>query len=249
MDMDIELSEVRYQMPEVRGQKSEDRGQRTEVRNQKSEVRSQRSDFSVLCLLSSVFCLYFIAGCENANSIRTPLVEQIGNLTEQKKQLENQLEQTKAENTQLTKQMHVLSGLPEEVKGENLYRLQKIKIGKYTGFFDKDDDGKKEKLIVYIQPLDEEGDIIKATGAVDVQLWDLDSSETNQALLGQWQVEPGELKKLWFATFVTINYRLTFDITDKVRSFDEPLTVKAAFTDYLSGKVFKEQKVIKPQSP
>jgi len=232
MDMDIELSEVR--------------GQKSEVRGQKSEVSLLSS---VLCLLSSVFCLYFIAGCENANSKKTPLVEQIGNLTEQKTQLENQLEQSKAENKQLTKHMHVLSGLPEQVKGENLYRLEKIKIGKYTGFFDKDDDGTKEKLIVYIQPIDEEGDIIKATGAVDVQLWNLDSSETNQALLGQWHVEPGELKKLWFATLVKINYRLTFDIADKVQSFDEPLTVKVTFTDYLTGKVFKEQKVIKPQSP
>jgi hypothetical protein len=231
MDMDIELSEVR--------------GQRSEIRSQRSEASLLSS---VLCLLFSFFCLYFIAGCENANSQQSPLVEQIGNLREQKKQLENQLEQSRAENKQLTKQMHVLSGLPEEVKGENLYRLHKIKIGKYTGLFDKDDDGTKEKLIVYIQPIDEEGDIIKATGAVDVQLWDLDSSETNQALLGEWHVEPGELKKLWFATLV-INYRLTFDIADKVKSFDEPLTVKVAFTDYLSGKVFKEQQVIKPQSP
>jgi len=235
MDTDIELSEVRCQ--------------KSDVRSQMSDVRSQKLDVRFFCLLSSVFCLCVVAGCENANSIRTPLVEQIGKLTEQNKQLENQLEQTRAENKQLTKQMQVLSGLPEEVKGENLYRLQKIEIGKYTGFFDKDDDGTKEKLIVYIQPIDEEGDIIKATGAVNVQLWDLDSSETNQALLGQWHVEPDELKKLWFASIVKINYRLTFDIADKVKSFDEPLTVKVTFTDYLSGKVFKEQKVIKPQSP
>jgi len=233
MDTDIELSEVRCQ--------------KSDVRCQMSDVRCQKSDVRFFCLLSCVFCLCVVAGCENANSIRTPLVEQIGNLTEQNKQLENQLEQTRAENKQLTKQMHVLSGLPEEVKGENVYRLEKIEIGKYTGFFDKDDDGTKEKLIVYIQPIDEEGDIIKATGAVDVQLWDLDSSEADQALLGQWHVEPGELKKLWFATIVTINYRLTFDIADKVKSFDEPLTAKVTFTDYLSGKVFKEQKVIKPR--
>ncbi len=214
-----------------------------------SEIRSQKSEichlFSVLCLLSSVFCLCVVSGCENANSIKTPLVEQIGNLTEQKTQLENQLEQTRAENKQLKKQMHVLSGLPEQVKGENLYRLGKIVIGGYTGFFDKDKDGEKEKLIVYIQPIDEEGDIVKASGTVDVQLWDLNKEE-GQALLGQWHVKPGELKKLWFATLITINYRLTFDIADKVKSFDEPLTVKVTFTDYLSGKVFKEQKVIKP---
>jgi len=205
------------------------------------------SEVRFFCFLSSVLCLLsFAAGCENANDIRTPLVEQIGKLTEQKKLLDNQLERSKTENEQLKKQMHVLSSLPEHLKGENLYRLQTIEIGKYTGFFDKDEDGTKEKLIVYIQPIDEEGDIIKATGTVDVQLWNLDSLEVNQAMLGQWHVEPGELKKLWFATLITINYRLTFDIADKVKSFDEPLTVKVTFTDYLSGKVFKEQKVIKP---
>ena len=230
--MDIELSELR--------------SQKSEVRCEKSEVRCQKSEVRFFCFLSSVLCfLSFAAGCENANSIKTPLVEQIGNLTEQKTQLENQLEQTRAENKQLKKQMHVLSGLPEQVKGENLYRLGKIVIGGYTGFFDKDKDGEKEKLIVYIQPIDEEGDIVKATGAVDVQLWDLNKEE-GQALLGQWHVKPGELKKLWFSTLITINYRLTFDIADKVKSFDEPLTVKVTFTDYLSGKVFKEQKVIKP---
>jgi len=221
MDMDIELSEVRYQ---------------------KSEICHL---FSVLCLLSSVFCLCVVAGCENANSIKTPLVEQIGNLTEQKKLLEKQLEQSRAENKQLKKQNQVLAGLPEDVKGENLYRLQRIDIGRYTGFFDKDDDGKKEKLIVYIQPRDEEDDIVKASGTVDVQLWDLNKAD-GKALLGQWRKEPEELKKLWFATLITINYRLTFDIADKVQSFDEPLTVKVTFTDYLTGKVFKEQKVIKP---
>jgi hypothetical protein len=211
-----------------------------------SEVRCQKSDVRFFCFLSSVLCfLAFVAGCENANSIKTPLVEQIGDLTEQKTQLENQLEQSRTENKQLKKQMHVLSGLPEQVKGENLYSLEKIEIGRYTGFFDKDKDGEKEKLIVYIQPIDEEGDIVKASGTVDVQLWDLNKAN-NKALLGQWHVEPGELKKLWFATLITINYRLTFDIADKVKSFDEPLTVKVTFTDYLSGKVFKEQKVIKP---
>jgi hypothetical protein len=82
-------------------------------------------------------------------------------------------------------------------------------------------------------------------GSVDVQLWDL-NKKGSEALLGQWQVKRSELKKLWFATLITINYRLTFDVGDKVEKFDEPLTVKVTFTDYLTGKVFKEQKVIKP---
>ncbi|MHC4559518.1 MAG: hypothetical protein ACYTFW_13665 [Planctomycetota bacterium] len=175
------------------------------------------------------------------------MAEQVRQLTEQKTQLQEQVEQRKTENEQLEKRVQLLSRLPEEVRTENLYRLEKIKIGRYTGFFDKDKDGKKEKLIVYIQPIDEEGDKVKATGAVDVQLWDLNKTD-GQALLGEWHVEPNELKKLWFATLVTINYRLTFDVAGKIENLEEPLTVKVNFTDYLTGKVFKEQKAIKPQS-
>ncbi len=189
--------------------------------------------------------LILVGGCENGNK-KSPLVEQIQQLKQEKTELTRQIERSENENEQLQKQILVLSGLPEEAKAENLYRLHRIKIGGYTGFYDKDKDGQYEKLIVYIQPIDGEGDIVKATGAVDVQLWDL-NKEANQALLGQWHITPGELKKLWFATMITINYRLTFDIADTVENMEEPLTVKVTFTDYLTGKVFKEQKVIKPQ--
>ena len=179
-----------------------------------------------VCLVG---CLVAIAaGCENAGS-KSPLTEEINTLRAEKTQLARQIEQTKTENKQLKKQIQVLSGLKPEVKPEKLYSLQKIKITRYTNFYDKDKDGKKEKLIVYIQPIDTEGDIIKAAGAVDVQLWDLNKKD-GQALLGQWHVKAEDLKKVWFATLITINYRLTFDVAEKIADFDEPLTVKVTFT-------------------
>ncbi len=198
------------------------------------------------CTLSSVLCfLAFVAGCSNTYT-ESPLQERLEILTIEQQQLVSQLEQSKAKNEQLTKQIHTLSGLPEELKGENLYNVQNIEIGKYTGLYDKDKDGKKEKLIVYIEPFDEQGDVIKAAADIDVELWDLSKTD-GSALLAKWPpVKPDELKKLWFDSMLKVNYRLTFDITDKVKSFDEPLTVKVTFTDYLSGKVFKKQKVINP---
>ena len=204
------------------------------------------SEFRFFCTLSSVLCfLAFVAGCDSAYT-ESPLQERVETLTIQQKQLESQLEKSKVENEQLQKQIHTLSGLPEQLKGENLYSIQNVEIGKYTGLFDKDKDGKKEKLIVYIEPIDEQGDIIKATADVEVELWDLSKTDGG-ALLAKWPpVKPYELKNLWFSSMLKINYRLTFDITDKVKSFDEPLTVKVTFTDYLSGKVFKKQKVITP---
>ena len=188
--------------------------------------------------------LVIAAGCENADT-KVSLQKQLQRLTEEKSQLTVRIEQAESENEQLRSQVKTLSGLTPEIRLENLYDLQSVKIGRYTNLFDKDKDGKKEKLIVYLRPMDENGDIVKAAGIVDVQLWDL-SREKENALLAQWQVGPKELKELWFATIVTINYRLTFDVADLIDTFEEPLTVKVTFTDYVTGKVFKEQKVIKP---
>ena len=190
-------------------------------------------------------CLLAVAaGCGNAGS-GASLAEEINTLRQERTQLTRQFEQSKSENEQLEEHIQFLTGLPPKAKLEYIDRLQRIKIGGYTNLYDKDKDGRKEKLIVHIQPIDHDGDIIKAAGAVDVQLWDL-NKDNGQALLGQWHFEPNELKKLWFAKFLTTSYRLTFDVADKIDEFEEPLTVKATFTDYLTGKVFKEQKVIKP---
>jgi len=212
------------------------------VERRNSEFRAQHSVFVVVFLCSCAL-MHFVAGCDSTGGLSP--AEEIELLKQEKTQLQNQLEQFKSENEQLKKQMRVLSDLPSEARVENLYQVQKIKLTRYTGFYDKDDDGKKEKLIVYIQPIDEEGDVVKATGAVDIQLWDL-NRPNGEALLGQWRVEADELKKNWFATLIVINYRLTFDVANIIETLQEAVTVKVTFTDYVSGKVFKEQRVIKP---
>lgn len=190
-------------------------------------------------------CLLAAAGCEEGSSGRAFLTEKINTLKQENAELKSQVEKSQSEIEQLEEQVQVLSDLPGEVRLENLYDLKKIKVTRYTNLYDKDKDGKKEKLIVYIQPLDEEDDIVKASGSVDVQLWNLDKDD-GEAMLGRWTVTPAELKEMWLATLITINYRLTFDVADKITGDEESLIVKVTFTDYLSGKVFKEQKIIKP---
>jgi outer membrane murein-binding lipoprotein Lpp len=196
-------------------------------------------------VLSSIIFL-FVAGCQNEQQ-RASLLQEVEQLTQEKAQLQEQVEQAEAENERLKGQVQVLSGLPEEVKLESIRRLKSLKVGRFTGFYDKDKDGKKEKLIVYIEPMDEEGDKIKAAGSADVQLWDLNKSQEG-ALLGQWHVTPDELRKAWFDTLLSTNYRCVLDITGKVEDFTKPLTVKVAFTDYLSGRTFTDQRAIKPAS-
>jgi len=191
-------------------------------------------------------CVFAIAGCQTARERKLSPAEKIQKLTEEKIHLTQQIQQSEAQNRHLKQQLQVLVGLGPNREPESIYGLQKVTIGKYTNFYDKDKDGKAEKLIVYIQPIDAQDDIIKAAGTVDVQLWDLNRPD-GQAMLGQWHVGTQELKKLWFASLITINYRLTFDVAPEITASQEPLTVKVTFTDYLTGKVFEEQKVIKPR--
>jgi hypothetical protein len=189
-----------------------------------------------------VGCLLAVAvGCESNN-----LAKKVETLRQQKTELQTQIEQSKSETEQLKNQVKVLSELPADVRLEDLYDLQKIRITRYTNLYDKDNDGKKETLLVYIQPIDEQGDIVKATGAVDVELWNL-NKKNGQAKLGQWHVTPEQLKNLWCATLITINYRLPFDAGEKITGKEKSLVVKITFTDYLTGKVFKEQKIIRPR--
>jgi hypothetical protein len=190
------------------------------------------------------------AGCQNPGTAEKPSPSlQVERLAEQKVVLQSKLEQTEAENERLKKQVDTLANLPSDKKAESLYRLQEIKIGRYTNLYDEDKNpgapGKK-KLIVYVGPVDETGDVIKAAGAVDVQLWDLNKKE-NESLLAQWRVEPNELKRMWLNSLLAGNYRLKFDVAGVVAKFDKPLTVKVSFTDYLSGRTFTDQFILRPE--
>ena len=162
-------------------------------------------------------------------------------------ELTGQLEQSRIETEQIKAQVKTLAALPQD-KSENLfYALSAVKISRFTGFYDKNEDGRRDKLIVYVQPVDQAGDAIKAAGIVSIQLWNL-NQPNGQALVGQWQVLPAELYKLWFNTLTSTAYRLTFDVATTPEMLAQPLTVKTTFTDYLTGQVFPDQFVIPPRT-
>jgi hypothetical protein len=165
-------------------------------------------------------------------------------LEQEKTGLTGDVEQYRAEIEQLRAQVRSLSVLPKD-QSNNPYEIMALRIAKISNFFDKDSDGKQEKLVVYVQPVDAEGDVIKAAGTVAVQLWNLDNPN-GEALLSEWHVEPAELRKLWFSSFTT-GYRLTFDRPAGLEVLSEPLTVKVTFTDYLTGETFRAQQVITPK--
>ena len=192
--------------------------------------------------LTAVMALLFAAGC-NSESKKT-MFNQIEANQEESVTLKLEVERLQKANEELTGQVESLTSIGREVRLGVLERITGIEIASRSGFFDKDKDGTKESLVVYVRTIDDAGDAVKAAGGMDVELWDLEA-ESN-ARLAEWKVGPEELKMKWASTVMTNYFRLRFDVIELLKDADaEELTVKVTFTDYISGKVLRKQAVIK----
>lgn len=199
--------------------------------------------FSAAVTLLSL-ALLPVGGCGIGSERKDPLEIKAQRIEREKTELMRDLQQCKAENVQLAEQIKTLSAIREDDRIAP-YRLDHINVVKYSNFYDKNDDGIREKFIVYVQVVDAEGDSLKAAGTVNVQLWNLNNLN-GQALLGQWQVEPEDLKTMWFDTLTSSSFRLVFDTPEGLDILAEPLTIKATFTDYLTGQILRDQHTIDP---
>ena len=204
-------------------------------------ILNNRKGQAMRITLIALLFITLITGC--SKSTVNPQWEKISALEKEKSQLEQQTKSLTAENTELNKLNKTLTSLDKDARSEVLNRLNRIEIHDRSAIFTKDDNGKKEKLIVYIKPFDDVGDAYKASGSVEVELWNLDA-EPAKAKIGNWSVPPEQLKKLWSSTFLTSYFRLTFDVDGKIPKTAESFTVKVKFTDYITGKTFKSQKAV-----
>ena len=196
----------------------------------------------VLLLLAATAVL--LAGCGIGSARKSPLEVKVEALQQEKAQLARSAEQCQVENEQLQQQIKAMAALPKD-RSENPYKLTSVRLARFTGFYDVDKDGRREKLLVYIQPIDENGDVIKAAGIVNIELWDL-NKPGEQAVVGQWQIPMAELRKLWVNALVS-NYRVPLDVSVTPELLTQPLTIRITFTDYLTGQVFRDQQVIPPR--
>jgi hypothetical protein len=192
-----------------------------------------------IAIVAACLVTFFLNGCQNNEMVKKSVADE---LQQKNVQLENELSKVTSQRDQLKEQNNVLTSLGQQkVTAENIYSLEGIRISRYSGFYDRDNDGIKESLIVYIQPVDVNGEVVKAIGDVQIELWNLEKKD--RPMLKQWQVGPEELKKNWYSV-LTSNYRLVFDTGQIAAETKDDLTLKVKFIDHLSGKVFKSQYLI-----
>lgn len=181
-------------------------------------------------------------GCHDAD-VQTSLWEQVRDLSKEKTELSLEVERLRAENATLAGQVSTLTGLDADVRAAAEVVPVSVRVGRYSGLFDKTRDGTADSLVVYVEPVDATQDVIKAAGSVAVELWNL-GGEPEQARLGTWTVDAETLKGLWGRGLLGAYYRLTFPLAGIAVGDNDELTVRVRFTDYLTGRTLTDQRVI-----
>jgi len=224
-------------------------------------MKMRKQNFIVLLCICSLF---LIAGCEEKKQVKTanqpPVLKQKEAKASPKNTKANQkgtqikqvtqdmnsamsCSKLAAENKQLKEQLETLMGIDKPARIEALSTIAAIEITNRSGLYSKNKGNKKDTLIVYLKPIDDMGDVVKTTGKVDIQLWNL-NAKPQEALLKEWEIEPKDLKKNWSGSLLTSYYKMPFDVNSILTGKEKDLTLKVQFTDYLTGKVLKGQSVI-----
>jgi len=152
-----------------------------------------------------------------------------------------QLQQTLAERR---KEIQTLRALGEK-RLDLLFHVRRIRLGRYTAGRDLDNTPGDDGVRVYLSPLDQHGQPIKAAGTVRIRLFDLARPDGN--LLAEHAFSVEEVGRHWQGWPLTYHY--AFDCPWTRPPAGGEVTVRAEFTDYLTGKHFTAQRACKVTPP
>ena len=186
-----------------------------------------------------------VGGCQDDTARRIELRDELI-------AAQNQVEDLQEENLdlrqQITAQQQAIQDLRQlgQDRLEHLFVVDKIELGNYTAAANLDDKPGDDGVRVRFTPHDKYGSPLKAAGSIRIQLFDL-TEAGEKPLIGQCKVPVEQAADHWAGHFGQYHYT-TSCAWDRPPQKDE-LTVRVEFVDYLTGKAFSAQKVVKVSPP
>jgi len=164
-----------------------------------------------------------------------------------------EVEQLRTRNEELCKQLSqrdeqilALQNLGDK-RLERLSTVRRISLASGTGGASTDDKPGDDAVKVNVAPIDQYGSVLKAAGSVKVQVFDLAAPQAKN-LLAECNYDPNAAAKNWVSGLFSSYYAFTLPLPAKPPAHSE-LTVRAEFTEYLTGKTFTTQQIIKIALP
>jgi hypothetical protein len=181
------------------------------------------------------------SGC----TAQDPTVSLSRQLVEAKDSLRKAQDETLALREQLARreeQVQTLQALGAGKRLEKLFAVKRIAIGSYSGGMDLDGKPGDDGVKVLLEPHDAQDSTVKAAGDVTIQLYDLAAPQA-QNLLATCRYTPEELAGKWTNGFLSQYFLFECPWGKNVPRHNQ-ITVRATFTDYLTGLSFTDQKVV-----
>ncbi len=143
------------------------------------------------------------------------------------------------------KQVDSLLSLAADKKRPDLItHADSIELGDYTAAYNPDATQKTPNSVkVYLLPKDASGSVVKAAGAVQIKLFDLNAPD-GQNLIGDCNIPAEEVFKNWYSGFLSMTYHYSFVCPWKHPPTKNEVLVRVEFTDYLTGKHFTAIKTV-----
>lgn len=185
-----------------------------------------------------------IAGCTDTGNV--DLRRQIAELRTQIDEKNTQIESQQAQINELEQQLRVARAISDEDMAI-LFHPVKIAIDKLSGGENYDSQPGDDGVTVFLRPIDQQGDVLKAAGAMRIELYDLAAPE-GQKQLGTWNFPVAQAKDLWYGQLMTQHYTLKCPWKDR-RPTGAEITIRATFVDYLTQRVMTDQATCKITLP
>ena len=184
-------------------------------------------------LIVTVLMAICAGGCFNVKEYNY-VVAKNSELRAQNSDLEKLAGKLAGENAALNEKLRVMSGVNDQFRYDNLNATASMEVYRLSGIYDLKKNG-HANLLVYLIPRDGNGDAIKAAGNLTIELWNM-AKGSDEAMVARWEVEADTLRKEWGMSMLSAYYRLKFDLPGDLPK-DGDYFIRAAFTDFLSGKV------------
>jgi hypothetical protein len=186
-----------------------------------------------------------LPSCKSPDKANIQLRRDKQQLQSQIEELNQQLQAARARIVGLEGSAGSVPTLPAD-RLDKLFTVHGIKIGRLTGGNPATRPGSPDEGIkVYLSPIDQTGEEIKATGTLEVEAFDLEFSDNNR--IGRWVIDPNTLKSRWRSLGMLEAY--VIELPWQQQPQHPKLALKIRFRDELTGRVYDAIREITVRPP
>src|SRR6266566_4333083 len=199
------------------------------------------------CWSSVILFAIGVGGCSSPNPANIQLRKDKQQLEEQVAQLSRELQAARARIQSFESPSGTLPTLPQD-RLDKLFTVHGIRLGRLTGGWPGNEvDAADQGLKIYLAPVDETDEAIKASGSVEVEAFDLDLQGDNR--IGKWTFDSVALRSRWRSLGMLRAFVLECPWEKQKPPRHSKLAVKVTFADELTGRVYSEIKEVQVRPP